>query len=145
MIINFIIILISFLAMEFVAWFTHKYIMHGILWYLHKDHHQPHKKQILQKNDYFFIIFAIPGVAGILTGLNTFNLIFWMGIGITLYGLAYFIIHDIFIHQRLPFFKFSSSKYLNALRKAHKDHHKHVNKEKGENFGMLLFPKKYWK
>ena len=26
--------------MEFMAWFTHKYIMHGFLWVLHKDHHK---------------------------------------------------------------------------------------------------------
>ena len=27
--------------MEFMAWFTHKYVMHGFLWNLHFDHHKP--------------------------------------------------------------------------------------------------------
>jgi len=34
-----LIVLGAFLFMEFVAWFTHKYVMHGFLWVLHKDHH----------------------------------------------------------------------------------------------------------
>jgi beta-carotene 3-hydroxylase len=29
----------AFIFMEFMAWFTHKYIMHGFLWVLHKNHH----------------------------------------------------------------------------------------------------------
>jgi beta-carotene 3-hydroxylase len=31
-----------------------------------------------------------------------------------------------------------------AIRKAHKVHHKHLSKEKGECFGMLFVPRKYW-
>ena len=27
-----------------MAWFSHKYIMHGFLWNLHKDHHVKNKK-----------------------------------------------------------------------------------------------------
>ena len=48
--ISFLIVLGTFLAMEFVSWATHKYIMHGFLWYLHKDHHQvDHKKKTQKK------------------------------------------------------------------------------------------------
>jgi len=25
----------AFVAMEFIAWFTHKYVMHGMLWVWH--------------------------------------------------------------------------------------------------------------
>lgn len=40
-IIIYILILVgTFIAMEGVTWLTHRYIMHGLLWYLHKDHHQ---------------------------------------------------------------------------------------------------------
>ena len=45
--------------MEFIAWATHKYIMHGFLWKLHKDHHQVNKDKIFEKNDAFFLIFKI--------------------------------------------------------------------------------------
>ena len=30
----------TFFFMEFMAWFSHKYIMHGFLWVLHADHHK---------------------------------------------------------------------------------------------------------
>ncbi|MGK0308571.1 MAG: beta-carotene 3-hydroxylase, partial [Urechidicola sp.] len=33
---NFIIILATFLGMEFMAWCTHKFVMHGFLWNLHQ-------------------------------------------------------------------------------------------------------------
>ena len=135
----------SFIFMEFVAWFTHKYIMHGILWNLHKDHHQPKKGYTFQKNDYFFLIFAAPGIICITIGFSEMSTFFWIGLGITLYGFAYFTIHDIFIHQRFNLFKKTSSTYLKGLRKAHKIHHKNTEKYDGENFGMLFFPFKYWK
>ena len=52
MILYLFIVILTFSFMEFVAWFTHKYIMLGILWHLHKDHHQPNDKSIFEKNDY---------------------------------------------------------------------------------------------
>ena len=142
--INIMITFGSFMFMEFVAWFTHKYIMHGFLWYLHKDHHHPKKNQLFEKNDSFFLIFAAPGIATILIGAPDFSWHFWVGLGITLYGFAYFLIHDLFIHQRSKIFRNTNSRYLNALRRAHKIHHKNLDKENGENFGMLFFPIKYW-
>jgi beta-carotene 3-hydroxylase len=93
--------------MEAVAWFTHRYIMHGLLWYFHKDHHTRDNKGFLEKNDFFFLIFAIPGSLFIMYGIQIgFSFIhFWIGLGITIYGLAYFFVHDLFIHQRLKVFK----------------------------------------
>ena len=51
-----LIILCSFFVMEGVAWLTHRYIMHGLFWFLHEDHHVPKKEKVLEKNDYFFLI-----------------------------------------------------------------------------------------
>src|SRR5688500_7633408 len=100
-IINALITLSAFLGMEAVAWLTHKYIMHGLLWRLHKDHHKKESKGFFEDNDFFFLIFALPGIIALYAGmLNDYNFLFWIGLGITLYGFAYFIIHDIFIHQR---------------------------------------------
>ena len=139
-------LIIAFLLMEGVAWFTHKYIMHGVLWNLHHDHHKPDHHSVLEKNDAFFLFFAIPGILGLLIGIqHDFNFYFWAGLGITLYGFAYFFIHDVFIHQRIKFFRNSNWIYFRALRKAHKMHHKHLGKENGECFGMLLVPLKYFK
>ena len=63
-----IVTLFVFLFMELVAWFTHKYVMHGFLWKLHKDHHDHSNKTPFEKNDYFFLIFAIPGFLNIFFG-----------------------------------------------------------------------------
>ena len=134
----------TFLLMEAVTWCTHKFVMHGFLWYLHEDHHQPKYKDIFEKNDAFFVIFAIPSILLFYIGINpSLNFLFFIGLGILLYGIAYFLIHDVLIHQRLKWFKNVNSPYLKALRKAHKVHHKHLGKEDGECFGMLYVPKKY--
>ena len=142
-----LIIIATFFFMEFVAWFTHKYVMHGFLWALHKDHHvkTPEQRQsFFERNDSFFVIFAVPGFSFILLGtLFGFEMLLPIGIGISIYGLAYFLVHDIFIHQRVKFFRNSNNAYLRAARRAHKIHHKHITKEDGECFGMLFFPLKY--
>lgn len=136
----------AFVAMELVAWFTHKYIMHGFLWLLHSDHHKKDDYGFWERNDLFFLIFATPGIILILSGINK-GLQYpyaWAGFGITLYGLTYFFIHDVFIHRRLPFLKKLDTVYFKAIRKAHKVHHKNTGKHYGECFGMLWVPNKYF-
>ena len=141
-----LLVLIAFVAMEGVAWFTHKYIMHGLFWKLHQDHHHKESAGFFEHNDFFFLIFALPGIAGLFWGMqHDFNWAFWCGLGITAYGLAYFLVHDIFIHQRFRIFRNSNNAYFKAIRRAHKMHHKHLNKEDGECFGMLWVPFKYFK
>ena len=134
----------TFLAMEFVAWFAHKYVMHGFLLYLHKDHHQ-HEPGFWEKNDAFFLIFAIPSATCYIVGSAVAGMfpLFFVGVGISLYGIAYFLVHDIFIHQRFKIFTRTKNKYLKAIRKAHKVHHKHLGPEDGQCFGMLVVPPKY--
>ena len=130
--------------MEMVTWLTHKYVMHGFLWYLHEDHHQPKYSNVFEKNDAFFVIFALPSIALFYFGVDpSLNFLFFIGLGILFYGITYFLIHDVLIHQRFKWFKHTNNKYLLALRKAHKVHHKHLNKFHGECFGMLFVPKKY--
>lgn len=138
------IVLLTFFIMEGITWLTHKYVMHGFLWYLHEDHHQP-KPGFFEKNDAFFLIFAIPSWLCIMFGLQ--DKIYWMaaiGFGIALYGLGYFIVHEVIIHQRFKLFTRSNNVYVRTIRWAHKMHHKHLGKENGESFGMLLVAKKYW-
>ena len=113
---NIVIVVGTFVFMEFVAWFTHKYVMHGILWNLHDDHHNRNIEKFFEKNDSFFLIFALPSFVLILLGtLNSLDYRFWIGIGIAAYGIAYFFVHDIFIHQRFNYFKNSDNIYLRAI------------------------------
>jgi beta-carotene 3-hydroxylase len=143
---NILIVVLTFLGMEGVAWFTHKYVMHGLLWMLHKDHHNKETPGFFEHNDAFFLIFAIPGIAGLFFGMQLdYNILFWIGLGITLYGFAYFLVHDIFIHQRFKWLRNAEHPYFKAIRRAHKMHHKHLGKEDGECFGMLWVPFKYFR
>jgi beta-carotene 3-hydroxylase len=132
-----------FLLWEAVAWFTHKYIMHGFLWSLHEDHHKPGYR-MFEKNDLFGLFFAGISAGLILLGLPEFSWIFWCGAGIAAYGAAYFFVHDIFVHRRLPWFRNTNSRYLMALRKAHKIHHKQLGRLNAEAFGFLYVLPKYW-
>jgi beta-carotene 3-hydroxylase len=133
-----------FLVMEGITWATHKYVMHGFLWYLHEDHHRK-RPGFFEKNDSFFIIFAVPSFLAILFG--TLKEMYWLqaiGFGIMAYGFAYFMVHDVIIHQRFKWFSRSNNFYIRAIRWGHKMHHKHLGKEQGESFGMLIVAKKYW-
>lgn len=143
---NLIILLLTFILMEGATWFIHKYIMHGFLWILHHDHHDHSTEGSLEKNDYFFVIFALPAIILLYFGsLKHFNYLFYIGLGVTLYGMAYFFVHDIFIHQRIKYLTNTKNPYLLSIRRAHKEHHKRLSKEKGECFGFLYVPLKYFK
>ncbi|MDA9317884.1 sterol desaturase family protein [Flavobacteriaceae bacterium] len=139
-------VIATFCFMEFIAWFSHKYIMHGFMWFLHKDHHKKDHKSWFERNDMFFLQYAaISMFFTILWGEYNFWLGLPIAIGIFMYGLAYFIVHDVFIHQRFKILRNIDNKYARGLRRAHKIHHKHLGKKDGECFGMLIVPKKYFK
>ena len=132
--------------MEPITWLLHKYVMHGFLWILHKDHHDHSHSGNLEQNDWFFVIFALPAIALMYFGASAgFDFKFFIGLGITIYGMAYFFVHDMFIHQRVKVFRNTQLPYFLAIRRAHKQHHKHVGKEEGECFGFLWVPVKYFK
>lgn len=146
-IVNFILITAGvFFSMEGVTWLTHKFVMHGFLWNLHRDHHQVDPNRFWQKNDLFFVIFAVPSMTLFMaSALLSKPALAAIGLGILFYGLAYFLVHEVLIHRRLKWFDKTDNWYFKALRKAHKVHHKHLDKHEGECFGMLLVPLKYYK
>ena len=135
-------VLIGFFAlMEGVAWFTHKYIMHGFLWVWHRDHHEP-RKGIFELNDIFGLMFAIPSVWLIVVGSADFDWRFFAGFGIALYGLAYFLVHDVFVHQRIKALKKAKLAYFHAMRQTHHLHHAVHTKQGAQAFGFLwVLPK----
>ncbi|PQJ23233.1 sterol desaturase family protein [Tenacibaculum sp. SG-28] len=146
MILFFLVTLGTFVIMEGITWMTHKYVMHGFGWFLHEDHHQPGYPHVFEKNDAFFVVFAIPSMLLFFFGIRPeLNFLFFIGLGILLYGIAYFIVHDVLIHRRFNWFKNTKNAYLRGLRKAHKIHHKNMGKEDSQCFGMLFVPFKYFK
>lgn len=134
----------TFLFWEFVAWFTHKYVMHGFLWSWHRSHHTVHH-HTLERNDLFAVVFSIPSIAIFyyfsLVSYNPYMLA--AGFGIFLYGLFYFIFHDIIVHQRVRWNPANKSRYLRRMINAHYIHHSRHTKNGCEAFGFLYAPKKY--
>ena len=142
-----ILFLLSFIFMEFIAWSNHKFVMHGFLWSLHRDHHigTNASKPGFQKNDLFFLIYATPAIILIIAGFSAMNLnLIAIGAGITLYGLTYFAIHDVVIHHRLPISKNPENKYIKAIIKAHGAHHKPASPKDFKNYGLLVFPGRFF-
>ena len=139
-------LILAFSFMEFMAWFSHKYIMHGFLWSLHKDHHVKDHDSWFERNDFFFIFYAVVSMAFVISWTELgFVYGLPIAIGIFLYGLTYFIVHDIFIHRRFKLFRNANNWYAKGIRRAHKMHHKNIKKGGGECFGMLFVPFKYFK
>jgi beta-carotene 3-hydroxylase len=141
--INIALILGTIGTMELLSWAMHKYLFHGPLWFIHKTHHQE-RHGFLELNDVFSIGFA--GLALWLMWLGHYALDYrlWIGIGISIYGNVYFIFHDWFIHNRFRAFK-SSNRYLMAIRRAHKIHHRSMQKDGAEEFGLLMVGRKWFR
>jgi beta-carotene 3-hydroxylase len=134
----------TFVLWEGVAWFTHKFIMHGVLWRWHKSHHTAHDRT-LEKNDLFALVFSLPSIALFyyFTQLAFNPYMIAMALGIFGYGVFYLIFHDIIVHQRLKWRPKKQSPYLQRMIHAHYIHHSKHSKDGCEAFGFLYAPRKY--
>ena len=144
MILNILLVVGTFFFMEGVAWFTHKYIMHGFLWSWHRSHHKVHP-HALEVNDLFALVFSLPSILTIYFGSNIPEIrwLMYVGFGILGYGIFYFIFHDVIVHRRIKIPFRARSKYMKRIMKAHYVHHEKHTKEGAEAFGFLYAPKKY--
>jgi len=140
-----VVFFIALFSMEGVAWALHKYVMHGFLWIIHKSHHQK-GKSFWEWNDLYFMFFAVVGSCLMIFGAQAGpDLRFYAGCGITAYGFLYLLVHDILIHQRIRLKYKPANRYLDALKRAHKDHHRVTGKHGTVSFGMLWVDKKYFR
>lgn len=132
----------TFLLMEGMAWFTHKYIMHGIMWNWHQSHHV-HHKNVLEKNDLFSVVFGILSTLTIIIGaeIEAFRPLLWIGLGIATYGLCYFVFHDIIVHRRIKVKFKTKNTYLKRLIKAHYVHHE-VHEKRAQKLLVSCTPPK---
>lgn len=129
-------------AMEFVAWSSHKYIMHGFGWGWHRDHHEPHDN-VLEKNDLYAVIGAAISIgmfavgSPLVMGDSAWEPGTWIGLGVLIYGVIYTLIHDGLVHQR--YFRWVPKRgYAKRLVQAHKLHHATLGKEGGVSFGFVV-------
>lgn len=135
-------VIATFLAMEFVAWSSHKYIMHGFGWGWHRDHHEPHENR-LEKNDLYGLVGAAMSISmfaigsPLVMGASAWDPGTWIGLGILFYGIVYTLIHDGLVHQR--YFRWVPKRgYAKRLVQAHKLHHATIGKEGGVSFGFVF-------
>ena len=136
------IIPVTAISMEGVAWFLHKFVMHGFGWYIHEDHHRGSTGRF-EKNDIFGLFFSIISFILILTGfLQELIILMVVGIGIMIYGLGYFLVHDIFFHRRIKFRYLPKTPYVQRILIAHAVHHQKSTPKTGVNFGFLYASRK---
>lgn len=135
-------VIAAVVGMEFVAWASHKYIMHGFGWAWHRDHHEPHDK-VLEKNDLYAVFGALLSMSlfavgsPLVLGDAAWAPGTWLGLGVLIYGIVYTLVHDGLVHQR--YFRWVPKRgYAKRLVQAHKLHHATIGKEGGVSFGFVL-------
>lgn len=136
---NLLLFLVGLAGMELVAYLTHKYLMHGPLWFLHESHHVPSEHR-LEKNDWFGFLFALPSIGLIYLGTEGYPPLLWIGLGMTAYGAFYFGFHDIVVHRRIRTGWQPKSEYGKRLVQAHMIHHWTRTREGAVSFGFLYAP-----
>lgn len=137
--INVMLFVAAFAGMELVAYATHKYIMHGALWNLHESHHV-HRDGWFEKNDLFGVFFALPSIVLIYLGVNHYGPLLWVGLGMTAYGAAYLVFHDIIVHRRIKVPYKARKSYMRRLVQAHRMHHATHERDGAVSFGFLYAP-----
>jgi beta-carotene 3-hydroxylase len=137
-----LIVIATILAMEAVAWASHRYVMHGFGWAWHRDHHEPHDG-LFEKNDRYALVGATMSIAMFalgspwIMGGGAWEPGTWIGLGILGYGIIYTLIHDGLVHQR--YFRWVPRRgYARRLVQAHRLHHATIGKEGGVSFGFVL-------
>lgn len=127
------------LAMEAVAWAAHRYVMHGWGWGWHRSHHEPHTGWF-EVNDLYAIVFAGLAIGLFFVASHLWPPLFWIAVGMTVYGLLYAFVHDGLVHQRWPFRHRPRNAYLRRLVQAHRLHHAVEGRERCVSFGFLYAP-----
>jgi beta-carotene 3-hydroxylase len=116
--------MVALVLMEPVTALVHRFVMHGFGVGWHRSHHEP-PRAVLEANDLFPVVFA--GVTIVLLAIGVYipgapRLLVPIGIGITAYGAAYLLVHDVVIHRRLALLPLPQW-LLRRWRDAHNVHH----------------------
>lgn len=114
-------LVLSAVAMEPLSAMVHRFIGHGIAWPLHRSHHEGPVRGP-ERND------VIPAVSAVVTmllfALGTWSIPWLLPIacGFTVYGIGYFVIHDLYIHRRIDLLP-EQVRLFEPLKQAHMEHH----------------------
>jgi beta-carotene 3-hydroxylase len=126
-------------GMEAFAWVTHRYVLHGPLWVLHRSHHEP-RQGLFELNDLFVVIFALPAMGLLWWGDQGHAWATAAGLGVTAYGAIYALFHDGLVHGRFPTPLKSRSRFWRQRVQAHRLHHAVHTRTGAVSFGFLWAP-----
>lgn len=130
-------------GMEMYARVVHRHAWHEYQpgWLIHKSHHEP-RTGPFELNDVYAIVNAVPAI--VLTGYGFLRedmvggVCFGLGLGITLFGMAYMFVHDGLVHKRFPVGPVKDVPGLRRIAVAHRMHH--MDDFQGYPYGMFLGP-----
>ena len=140
---------VAFVVMEPVTAATHRFVMHGPGLLLHRSHHRRTYRAGSfarsktrsahtgwERNDAYPVMFAAVVCVGFWLGFNGPQLaeLVPIGVGVTAYGAAYGLVHDVYIHRRLRWFGDRLVPIFERLAAAHELHHRF----NGAPYGMLV-------
>lgn len=132
-------VLLTVIAMELTATAVHRYVMHGWGWGWHRSHHAPDTGK-LERNDLYALVFAGLSLLLFVFG-KQWPILWWIGLGMLVYGLLYTLVHDGLVHRRLPLGFVPRRGYLKRLVQAHRLHHSVREREGAVSFGFLYAPR----
>ena len=69
-----LLVILTILGMEGVAYVAHRWVMHGFGWFLHESHHRPRTGN-WELNDLYAVIFALPSITMLLGGVRASALV----------------------------------------------------------------------
>ena len=136
------------MAMEPWAACLHRWVWHSALWPVHRSHHRgrhdiaaPGGGGRWEANDALSLLHAPIAIACILYGCLAppsagRELLYGAGLGMTLFGAAYVLLHDGLAHGRLPVSGLLRWRFMRRVRMAHRIHHR----TGGAPFGLFLGP-----
>ena len=101
-------------------------------------HHRP-RTGPFERNDRFVVIFSLIAVALFAIG-QAVPWVTALACGVTAYGVAYFLMHDVLVHHRVKLPFTPRRGYLAHLVTAHHLHHAVHTKEGAVSFGFLYAP-----
>lgn len=141
MLVSALVFVICLVAMEFWAAFVHKKVYHGVLWSIHRSHHSARRDGRFERNDLFVVFNAAAAMVLVVAGLRTnTDAVTAAGLGMTMYGLLYMLVHDGYIHKRLPVGFLHRFAIMRRIRDDHLYHH---TGDPGAHFGLFFWNRSY--
>ena len=113
----------ALVLMEPLTTLVHRVVFHGFGMGWHRSHHQA-PRGVLEANDLFPVVFSAATILVLSIGVwvGAGSVLVPIGVGVTAYGFAYLVVHDLVIHRRVAWLHVPD-RVGRRLRAAHNVHH----------------------